>query len=112
MTRHIYKSTASGTVVAPPSKSYAHRMLICAGLSNHECKVENIQLSNDIIATLNCLKALGVDSRYDETSKTVYIKPSGKKEELFELVKVKQLMEKLVEEKKKEILDLEKSLLK
>ena len=84
MTRHIYKSTASGTVVAPPSKSYAHRMLICAGLSNHECKVENIQLSNDIIATLNCLKALGVDSRYDETSKTVYIKPSGKKEDLFD----------------------------
>ena len=67
--------------------------LICAGLSNHECKVENIQLSNDIIATLNCLKALGVDSRYDETSKTVYIKPSGKKEELFDCLESKEVVE-------------------
>lgn len=84
MTKHIIKSTASGTVVAPPSKSYAHRMLICAGLSNQDCKVENIQLSNDIIATLNCLEALGVSSKYDEASNTVYVKANGNKKELFD----------------------------
>lgn len=84
MTKHIIKSTATGTVVAPPSKSYAHRMLICAGLSNQDCKVENIQLSNDIIATLNCLEALGVSSKYDEASNTVYVKANGNKKELFD----------------------------
>lgn len=84
MTKNIIKSTASGTVVAPPSKSYAHRMLICAGLSNQDCKVENIQLSNDIIATLNCLEALGVSSKYDEASNTVYVKANGNKKELFD----------------------------
>lgn len=55
----IKKSKASGKVIVPPSKSYAHRLLIAAALTNKKCTVSNIELSNDIHATINCLETLG-----------------------------------------------------
>ena len=54
----IKKSKACGTVAAPPSKSMAHRALICASLSGGSI-VRNIEYSNDISATLDCLDSLG-----------------------------------------------------
>ena len=54
----IEKSKAKGTVAAPPSKSMAHRALICGALSDGS-KIQNIEYSNDILATLDCLAALG-----------------------------------------------------
>ncbi len=57
----IKPSIASGNVDAPPSKSTAHRALICAALSN-KSTVNNIALSNDISATLKCLKTLGTSA--------------------------------------------------
>ncbi|MBP5504657.1 MAG: 3-phosphoshikimate 1-carboxyvinyltransferase [Bacteroidales bacterium] len=56
---HIEKSTARGTVSAPPSKSYAHRLLLAAFLSGKTTTVSNIALSNDIAATIDCITALG-----------------------------------------------------
>lgn len=55
----IQKGVAQGYVNAPPSKSMAHRMLICAGLSNGTCRVKGIAESKDILATIDCLTALG-----------------------------------------------------
>lgn len=55
---NIKKSRAYGTVSAPPSKSMAHRALICAALSGGSV-VRNIEYSNDISATLDCLELLG-----------------------------------------------------
>ena len=57
----IKKSIANGSVNAQPSKSYAHRLLIASSLSNEECVIENIVLSNDILATINCLETIGKD---------------------------------------------------
>ena len=57
---YIEKSTASGTVAAPPSKSMAHRALICAGLAKGKSVISNIEFSKDILATIGCLEALGV----------------------------------------------------
>lgn len=54
----IAKGKACGTVFAPPSKSMAHRNLICAALSE-KSQVSNVSFSQDILATLNCLEALG-----------------------------------------------------
>lgn len=51
--------TLKGTVCAPPSKSAAHRHLICAYLSHCPCEVENLSDSEDILATLDCISALG-----------------------------------------------------
>ena len=53
-------SRPAGTIQAPPSKSMAHRLLICAGLAKGESLVQNVDLSEDILATLDCLRALGV----------------------------------------------------
>ena len=55
----ITPSKANGTVLAPPSKSMAHRMLMGAGLAAGTSIVDNIDLSEDIKATLGMLEALG-----------------------------------------------------
>ncbi len=64
MTVTIEKSKASGSVYAPPSKSVAHRALICGALSTGST-VANVDYSNDISATLDCLSALGADVKKD-----------------------------------------------
>ena len=61
----IRPSRAAGCVAAPPSKSMAHRLLICAGLSAGESVVRNLAFSKDIEATIACLRALGAQVRID-----------------------------------------------
>ncbi|MDD5923928.1 MAG: 3-phosphoshikimate 1-carboxyvinyltransferase [Clostridia bacterium] len=56
----IEPSVAKGNITAPPSKSYAHRMMICAALAKGESTVAGISQSQDMLATLNCIKSLGV----------------------------------------------------
>ena len=46
-------------VPAPPSKSMSHRLLVCAGLSAGESVIANVAYSEDILATMDCLRALG-----------------------------------------------------
>lgn len=53
-------SVLRGSVLAPPSKSMAHRFLICAALSGQKCTLTGVGYSEDILATIDCLKALGV----------------------------------------------------
>lgn len=61
--RAVFKpSRAKGTVAAPPSKSMGHRMLLCAGLSGGPCRVSGIAESQDMLATLDCLAAMGVEA--------------------------------------------------
>lgn len=48
-----------GTIEAPPSKSMAHRYLIGAALSGQVCTLSGIDYSEDILASMDCLKALG-----------------------------------------------------
>lgn len=67
----IEKSTASGFAAAPPSKSVLHRMLICAALSKGESTVSNAYYSEDILATLDCLEAMGAEIEKTQTSVTV-----------------------------------------
>lgn len=49
----------SGEITIPASKSIAHRAIICAALSKGVCKIKNIDLSEDIKATINAICALG-----------------------------------------------------
>lgn len=46
-------------VTIPPSKSFAHRAIICASLSEGVSKLEHIDYSEDILATINAVKVLG-----------------------------------------------------
>ena len=55
----------TGTVKAPPSKSMAHRALICAGLADGKSAIDNIAASEDLLATMDCLRALGAGINYD-----------------------------------------------
>ena len=55
----IRPGAARGTVAAPPSKSMAHRLLICAALAEGESIVRGVDPSEDILATADCLTALG-----------------------------------------------------
>lgn len=58
-------SKAKGSIMAPPSKSMAHRHLICAGLSTDHSIIKGVALSEDVLATLDCLEALGAKYTYD-----------------------------------------------
>lgn len=73
----IVPSRAFGRVLAPPSKSMAHRMLMGAGLSEGTSVIGNIDLSEDIKATLGILEALGC--KYTIENRTVTMKGIGKK---------------------------------
>ena len=55
----IRPGAARGAVAAPPSKSMAHRLLICAALADGESLVRGVDPSEDILATADCLSALG-----------------------------------------------------
>lgn len=61
----IKKGVAKGQVTAPPSKSMAHRMMICAGLSEGTCKVQGIAPSMDVLATIDCLEAIGAKCKLE-----------------------------------------------
>ena len=73
----IKPSKASGIVLAPPSKSMAHRMLMGAGLADGISHISNIELSEDIKATLGILKALGC--QYEVQGKEVIMTGIGGK---------------------------------
>lgn len=59
-------SKAFGTIAAPPSKSMAHRHLVCAALAGGESIVRNIELSEDIRATIGCVGNLGRKVDYSD----------------------------------------------
>lgn len=56
----IKPTALSGKIEAPASKSVAHRMLICAALAKGKSVIELNKTSDDIEATANCLRSLGV----------------------------------------------------
>lgn len=55
----INNKKLNGTVIIPPSKSAAHRGIICAALTGSKCIVQPISLSKDMQATISCIKSLG-----------------------------------------------------
>lgn len=75
-----------GTVTVPPSKSVAHRAIICAALSGGACCISNVALSRDIEATLRCMRALGAAFRTSAGKMQVTFSPGRKKTRLKELI--------------------------
>lgn len=55
----IYPRKLQGTISAIPSKSHAHRLLICAALSDQPVDLICPVVNEDICATVSCLNALG-----------------------------------------------------
>ena len=55
----IQPKKISESVQVPPSKSMAHRAIICASLARGKSIISNIEYSKDIEATISAMKALG-----------------------------------------------------
>jgi 3-phosphoshikimate 1-carboxyvinyltransferase len=55
-----------GEVQIPPDKSISHRAAILGALAAGESTFENFLASADCLATLDCLRSLGVDLRLEE----------------------------------------------
>ncbi|WP_017211221.1 3-phosphoshikimate 1-carboxyvinyltransferase [Clostridium beijerinckii] len=68
----IYPGKLSGEVKIPPSKSMAHRAVICAALGDGVSKVTNIDYSDDIIATIEAMSSLGAKITKKEDYLEVY----------------------------------------
>lgn len=65
----------AGTIDAPPSKSMAHRYLIGAALSRRACSLSGVDYSEDILASIDCLRALG--ARVTTAGDTVTVEPGS-----------------------------------
>lgn len=73
MNVRITPAPLSGTIAAIPSKSDAHRLLICAALSDGPTELALSQSSQDIDATVGCLAALG--AKIEPTGDALRISP-------------------------------------
>ena len=74
ITLSIQRSSLSGIVIPPSSKSLAHRVLICAALSAGKSSViHNITLSKDISATVDCVRKLGAKVKVSEEGSTIFV---------------------------------------
>ena len=71
MDAKLNPSALSGSVSAIPSKSDAHRLLICAALAEGETRLKLRGTSQDIDATAECLSSLGANIIRGETETVV-----------------------------------------
>ena len=60
-----------GTIAALPSKSQAHRLLICAALAKGSTRIVCGKTGQDVEATVRCLRTLGAGIEYDGKAYTV-----------------------------------------
>lgn len=79
----INQSIANGTIIAPPSKSYAHRYIIASLLSFQENTLHHVSLSEDIQATLNCCETFGAHYSFDKETLHLIPNPSQMDEPVF-----------------------------
>ena len=68
----VLNTKLEGKVKIPPSKSMAHRGIICASLSSGVSVIDNIDYSDDINATIDAMVSLGavIDKNEDKLTIT------------------------------------------
>lgn len=91
----IYPGKLNGNVKIPPSKSMAHRAVICAALGNSISKIANIDYSDDIVATIEAMKSLGAEIT--------------KKDDYLEVIGIKSPNNKCVDIKSERVIDCNES---
>lgn len=64
----------AGEVTIPPSKSFAHRAILCAALADGESMLSPVAWNRDIEATLGAARALGAEATFDAETQTVRIR--------------------------------------
>ena len=68
----IHSRTLRGDINIIPSKSQAHRILICAAFSDRPTQIICPETSRDMEATADCLRALGAEIIRRETGYSVF----------------------------------------
>ncbi|MDO5301786.1 MAG: 3-phosphoshikimate 1-carboxyvinyltransferase [Tissierellia bacterium] len=68
-------SKIRGRITAPPSKSMAHRLLLCAALAPGRSTVARAGASDDVKVTLNFIRALGIS--VEEEGEKIRIQGGG-----------------------------------
>jgi len=66
-----------GTIVPPGDKSISHRAAILNAIAQGEAVIENFQTGADCLATLRCLRQMGVDWQWQEAGALV-LRGSGR----------------------------------
>lgn len=79
----IESGPLSGRVLSQPSKSMAHRAILCALLAEGTSVIDNVVLSDDITATIHACRGLGAEITVENSTvyqgrKRVFIQSSGK----------------------------------
>ncbi len=67
----LHTGRVAGTAAVPPSKSAAHRAVLCAALAGGTSRIENIEYSDDIRATIGAVRQLGAKVVEEERALTV-----------------------------------------
>ncbi len=67
----IHPRPLRGEIKIIPSKSQAHRLLICAAFADNTTQLQCQDTNRDIEATADCLNALGADIRRMDTGYTI-----------------------------------------
>lgn len=60
-----------GLLAAPPSKSMAHRAILCAALSGGSCQISHLDFSQDVVVTLAAVRQLGCALALEPDSVTI-----------------------------------------
>lgn len=64
-----------GTLTAPPSKSMAHRAVLCAALSGGTCRISHVEFSQDIQASLLAVRQMGCALDIEQDAVTITAPP-------------------------------------
>ena len=75
MNCRVEKSEVSGKIVCPSNKSYTHRAIFLATLTDGKSIIKNILKSGDTNATINACKNFGVEIK--ETGDNITVNSSG-----------------------------------
>ena len=70
--RTVSPGPRCGTVTVPSSKSHVHRLLIAAALGESPVSIRLRGFSKDILATADCLRALGAEIGCTEGSLSAF----------------------------------------
>ncbi|CUR51306.1 putative 3-phosphoshikimate 1-carboxyvinyltransferase [Nitrosotalea devaniterrae] len=67
----VDKSILTGTITCPPNKSYSHRAIFLAAMSDGKSTLRNVLLSRDTLATVNACKTFGAKIEINDSMVTV-----------------------------------------
>ena len=70
----IEKSKLVGKITCPANKSYTHRAIFLAALSDGKSIVKKILRSNDTIATINACRGFGVEVEVIENNLKMHLR--------------------------------------